>query len=447
MSKLITKILESINKILIPIFVKQKMYYLLSLLLIVNLKKIKKTLPRKKLKYKAIVLHKSGGIDDLIESQRKFNNDILFLSCPRSFFKQIFNTIINIKKHSITDNNYASKNKQINNLKLKYKNFLGIFIKTLNDLYFFNFIIGFNFNYHAERELHNICHQLKIPFLLIYKESVRTEIQRKYQIHMLKKTNEKINVYKVAVYSKTAKKFLTDVGIINRNNIEVVGCPRLNASFNYKNIVPKNQILYYAIEKYRGLPQSYVKSIGKSYFKDLECHKLYNENYNWQKLHLRTLKILKKFAKKNPEIPIIIKVKTSHYNQNDYKNLPKNITVYKLGVGHSFLEESKIVIAWNTTSILESIAANRFILLPYFHKKNLKLKKEDELILNLREKNYGFSEDDFYKKLNIFLKKKYKKNNINNNQSSLKYYLGNLDNRAGKRLDKFLRNNIFYEKV
>ena len=36
---------------------------------------------------------------------------------------------------------------------------------------------------------------------------------------------------------------------------------------------------------------------------------------------------------------------------------------------------------------------------------------------------------------------------IKNNQSSLKYYLGNLDNRAGKRLDKFLRNNIFYEKV
>ena len=37
-------------------------------------------------------------------------------------------------------------------------------------------------------------------------------------------------------------------------------------------------------------------------------------------------------------------------------------------------KKSKIVIGWNTTAVLEGIASNRFILIPYFHSKNIKKK-------------------------------------------------------------------------
>ena len=59
---------------------------LLCFLLVLNLKKIKKIAPKKKVKHKVIVLYKSGGFDDLVESQKILNNDILFLICPRIFF-------------------------------------------------------------------------------------------------------------------------------------------------------------------------------------------------------------------------------------------------------------------------------------------------------------------------------------------------------------------------
>ena len=100
------------------------------------------------------------------------------------------------------------------------------------------------------------------------------------------------------------------------------------------------------------------------------------------------------------------------------------------------------MIAWNTTSIMEGIAANRFILLPYYHFKKNNFKKENELILNLKNENYGYSEKDFYKKLDYFIKKIYKKNKIYNNQYSLKHYLGNADNKASFRLNNFIRKNI-----
>ena len=107
------------------------------------------------------------------------------------------------------------------------------------------------------------------------------------------------------------------------------------------------------------------------------------------------------------------------------------------------MKNSKVVIGWNTTAIIEAIAANRFLLLPYFFKKN-KLSKKIQLKLKLKKNNYGFSENDFYKKLYFFTKKNYKRKKIYNSSYSLEYYLGNSDNNAGKRLNNFLKSNLIY---
>ena len=48
----------------------------------------------------------------------------------------------------------------------------------------------------------------------------------------------------------------------------------------------------------------------------------------------------------------------------------------------------------------------------------------------------------FFEKLVLFKKKKYSKKVSFNNQYSLKYHLGNQDNKADLRLDRFIRKNI-----
>lgn len=430
-----------LNKKLISYLVKHKMIYLLSLLFIFSLKKIKIIKPKSNPKYRVIVLSKSGGVEDLIESQKRYNKDILFLSCKRHFFKIIFQTIYQNYSKSILKKN-------TNNFKIQYYNFLSLFLKQLKKQYNFKMFIGFNFNYYAEQDLHKACTKLKIPFLLLFKESVLTELEKDYFVYTIKKKREKFNGYKVAVYSKSAKEFLIKSNIINKNKIEVIGCSRLSISHSYKNVLPSNQILYYAIQGDRGLPNRFIKEFGENYFKGFKYEKIYNKNHSWKELHLKTLKILKKFANENPNISIIIKTKTGEIiNKNEYVNLPKNIKLNKSGVGHNLLIKSKVVIAWNTTSILEAIAANRFILLPYFHKKNKDLKKRDELILNLKNRNYGYSEKDFYKKLNFLINKNYKKEILYNNLNSIEYYLGNKDNNADFRLNKFIKNNLNFKKI
>ena len=429
-------------KKLIPYLVNFNAFNLLSLLFILSLSKVKPILPKNKIKFKIIILSKSGGIDDIIESQKKYNNSSLYLACPRIFLVTIFNTIFDDNEYHDTKKFYS----KAGNLKREnYRNFLNKFLKVLKEKYDFHSFIGFNFEFKEEIDFASSCNKLKIPFFLLYKESVLTEKEAKYLRYVLIKLNEKFSGYKIAVYSEYAKKIFTESNFIDRNKIEVIGCPRLSKSFSFKKIIPKNQILYYAIENKRGLPDPFIKYYGNSFFKDFKEHKKYNQKYNWSSLHIKTLNILKKFAKKNPGISIIIKIKTGQLAINkQYLDLPSNIKLQYFGAGHQLLEKSKVVIAWNTTAILEGIAANRFILLPYFHSKKNNLKKENELMLKLKDENYGYSENDFYKKLDFFMKNKYDKNKTYNNHYSLKYHLGNSDNKADLRLSRFLNKNIKY---
>ena len=60
-----------IIKILIPYLVKYNALHLISLLFILSLSKIKSILPKKKINLRVVVLSKSGGMNDIIESQKK----------------------------------------------------------------------------------------------------------------------------------------------------------------------------------------------------------------------------------------------------------------------------------------------------------------------------------------------------------------------------------------
>ena len=434
-----------IVKILIPYLVKYNALNLLSFLFILNLSKIKSILPKKKVKFKIIILSKSGGIDDVVQSQKKNNDDCLYLACPRIFLITVFNTIFDNQEYHNSKKFYSKQGKIKRD---NYKSFLVEFLKILKKRYDIHAFIGFNFEFKEEIELAAACEKLKISFLLLYKESVLTEEEAQYLRYVLIKLNEKFNGHKIAVYSDYAKKIFTESNFVDKNKVEVIGCPRLAKSFSFKKKVPKNQILYYAIESKRGLPDPFIEYYGNKFFKDLKEHREYNPKYNWNLLHVKTLSVLKKFAAKNPDISIIIKIKTGQLtNKKQYLDLPSNIKLKYFGAGHQLIEKSKVIIAWNTTAILEGIAANRFILLPYFHTKKNNLKKKNELILKLKDENYGYSENDFYKKLDFFMKNNYKKNHIHNDQYSLKYHLGNADNKADLRLNRFLNKNIKYKNI
>jgi hypothetical protein len=105
------------------------------------------------------------------------------------------------------------------------------------------------------------------------------------------------------------------------------------------------------------------------------------------------------------------------------------------------LKDSTVIIDFNSSVVYETIPTNRNLIVPNFNKENKRLKKR--LLKVANQKYFANSQNDFYRKLNFYLKSSYKNQKLSNvDITTLDYYLGNIDRTSGKRMNKFL-NQVF----
>ena len=107
-------------------------------------------------------------------------------------------------------------------------------------------------------------------------------------------------------------------------------------------------------------------------------------------------------------------------------------------MGHKLLKDASIVIAFNSTIVLEAILANRNLIIPNFNNENI-LRKN--FLLNVKNNKYFVNnKKQFIKKINDYLKLKYKVKKISKDDlETLKYYTGNTDGKSGMRVQKFIK--------
>ena len=433
--------LLKINYFFIPILLFLKGYKLIYLLLRLNLRKIKNISPKEKKKSKVIVLKKSGGLEDLIDSQKKYNKYIDYYLLPRAFIKAIFKYYI--KKEMVVEdyNYYFNKSIEVKERKKKYREALIKIISILKNKFGFNAFISFNFNYYAERELHAACKALNIKFIVLHKESIFSPNEEKVIKNIYKNYSKKFEGYKIATYSNNERNFIVNAKVASKNQVKVIGCPRLDKCFLMRKIKPKKKVVYYMVEDQRGLPNEYFRYYDKTFRKQF---KFYNDvNYkklNWIDLRKKTTDTLIELAKKNKNIEFIFKGKVGvmEHSKENLPSLPPNCKVILGGTGEQLLKDAKLIIGWNSTVILEAIAANRRVLIPYFGLKKNFFAQKFEIDFKLNLKNKGINDQDFKKKFFNFIKKPYNKNKNNNSLSSVKQHLGNVDGKSEKRLDQFI---------
>ena len=176
-------------------------YFILNLN-IRKLKKIYKSSPDNK-NIKVLVFPKSGGLDDLISSQKNYNKRIQYFTMPRYLTKKIFKFFLG---ENLNDYKYLSDDKSINKRKLLYRNFLVELLKIFKRKFKLNAIISFNLFYKSDREIQEASKIVGIKFLVIQKESVHSPIEEKIIESIYKKNSGKFKGEKVAVYSEAEKK-------------------------------------------------------------------------------------------------------------------------------------------------------------------------------------------------------------------------------------------------
>ena len=424
--KILYRVILVISYILIEFSIRINSHRISAFIIWLNIRKVKIIKHNSHNLKKILVFPKTGGYEDLIQSyynQKK--NNIAFFVLPRLFLIKIFS--YHFKKIEKKDYFTKPANYSENRSKNEYIKYLIKTFSTLEKFIKIDGFISFNIFYRAEKHLEEVFKKLNKKYIILHKESTFTPIEEANSIKVYRKYNTKSLAHKISVYSESQKKILIKSKIAKNNQIRVNGCPRSDYAFRLRKIKPKkNVIIYYIIEKYRGSELILDKS-----------------DINWNELYDQTLKYLICFAKKNPNLKIIFKGKIGIHTRENFNTdiLPKNCSFIVGRTGEELLRNATVVIAFNSMTVFETIASNRNLIIPNFNKEN---KNKEKMLLKISNQKYFVnSESQFYRKLNFYLNSKYKNKNLSNtDKKTLKYYLGVIDGKSGKKVQNFLSKNL-----
>ena len=413
------------------IALRQNNHILAAFILRLNITKFSKIIHRNKKIKKILVFPKSGGVEDLIEAfQNNRKNNIAFFFLQRIFLKKIFHFHFQNTDKSKYHSDYKTKPKtKIESIRKELNvKFLTKTFYILNKFFKLDGFISFNLFYYNEKYLEEVCQNLNKKFIILHKESVFTPNDEKGMPIIYRDYNNKSLANKIFVYSENQKKLLIKSGIANKKQIIVNGCSRSDYVFRLRKVAPSEKnILFYLMDANRGTNEHL------------------NINVNFETLLIKTLNYLKQFAIKNPNIKVILKGKTGVHSKEKFysSSLPKNVIFIEGGSGEKLLENASVVIAFNSTIVFETMLSNRNLIIPNF---NNEYKKKKQFLHKINKKYLVNSKTDFFDKIKIYLKHKYKNKKLTKyDKKIIDYYLGNSDGKAGERL-KINLNNVINKK-
>jgi len=311
----------------------------------------------KRKKYRVLTLGKPIFNEDL-KNINRLDGDLQFLLFPRlllsSFIKRRFQNFEELNDgsyHLLLDNTVEQKK---------------IFSDIKKTFYYINKILKIdaiftgNYVYVSQQELFKVAGLSNIPVIVLYKEGMFLEdISPKIAEKLYK--NKRFLGSKILFYNEPIKQKLIDSKIpgITEDTSEVVGIPRLDNYFNdYKDIKENKFVLFAfdALVKYKNLVDSPEH---KDQFIE-RCNEFQNSIFT--------------FCKEN-NYPLIIKVKDSPSEMknilsilkiDDIRSLPDHIEIIKNKSSLQLVSESKFVAGYASTTLLEGMILDRYLLSPGF---------------------------------------------------------------------------------
>ena len=307
---------------------------------------------------RVLCLGRSIFLDDVV-AMAKCSGLIHYQIIRLSYLQIIFDQCrANDDWAALTELNYHTTN--IGQLtKERYYRYLEKIMPSLQKRLGFQAVISGNFGYVVQQELTKLCRVLRIPVVILDKEGITLANDLEVDMSIIAKKRflaDKILFYNQLVRREMLK--LTSIGL-SADQTAVVGIPRLDYYFQNQGGESKNQVVFFAFQTaYRfGLliknPTVLDQVVQRS------------ENF---------YKMVMELALKHPEIKVIIKTKSAQFysdyvlgilNKNFNRPIP-NLEIIAHGNVVDLILGSRAVISYNSTTLLEALAAGRIIITPYF---------------------------------------------------------------------------------
>lgn len=414
---------------LFKILVKLKFSYLASFFIYLNIRKLHNL---KKNNKNIIILEKSHGIEDIRIAYKNNKENLNLFVLPRKIFNIIYVSIFKNRAKDLRDNFYLIKDKDLEKKQKTLINFLDQILIDLNKFIKISAFISFNYKYYAERELHKSCKKNNIKFIACHKECNVFDGELDYYKKILLNI-DKFQGDLITVYNERYKNLLIEAKVFDKEKIIVTGMPRADIFFN-KIDNKEEHILIFLISTKRSLKYIYESKLDNK-ISDKE------KSLNWDKLAFETIHSILQVAKNYPNLKFTFKTKVKKDLQTaeQQKLINKfNLDNCKIVYGGNSINQiknSKFVIGFNTTGIIESLIAGKKVLTPYFDIEKDEFKKKfilNDYNLALKAKNT----DEFKNLLKDLIEDKKELNIID--EKILKNlsieHIGNADGLSGKKL-------------
>lgn len=168
--------------------------------------------------------------------------------------------------------------------------------------------------------------------------------------------------------------------------------------------------------------------------------------FSWKKNSKEITNTILYFAKKNPSENFIFKAKPNTVQEEiklaKNKNL-KNVKIYESGNSLELIYNAKIIIAFNTSGILEGMINRKKIIVPLFNMN--KYNKDFMSIYNKNIVEHPKNKKQLIESLKKVLKQKnnlYSKKQEKYLNKLIKFNLGNSDGGSSRRMRLFFRKEL-----
>lgn len=265
--------------------------------------------------------------------------------------------------------------------KLAYRKFLAAVWKHYCAIKPVDVVLCANFGYYAQQEFAAALEEAGTPYIALHKENVKSN--RRVQFwHSVYEKRGPFAGRKILVYNDVERELQVSSGIVEPKKVLVTGMPRLDRIHRWRREHagqdtggPRPQVLllaFWSKEKLTPARASHAANIPAAWDEG-EAEAVWDK-LSWSVLSEGTHRAMAQLALARPDIDVVVKTKAHARKIDDILRLldikdgtpPPNLKVVSGGDPFPLIARSHVVIGFNTTALLEALAAGKPVVMPWF---------------------------------------------------------------------------------
>jgi hypothetical protein len=316
-----------------------------------------------------VVLAKSGFTAD-IEVALK-GSDMVPLFLEREWIKAVAATFLG---DDVTDYGYLGRGADHDEQRAAYRAFLTALLPRYLAAVGTRTLVSGNFVYWAERELAPALRDIGGQLLVLHKEGLLATWPRTADAYRraLEAGVGAFEGARIAVYSRSVGELLVDAGVVDRDRVHVVGVPRIDACHAHRLAgrpgAVARQVTFFTFPTWRGL--SFPADPAPEPLPDTLTQ-------GWSAVLDGCIEAAVELAARRRDLDVVAKVKAGGEDDEATQRLRRAadearragrgaVRLVVAGEGGELAMRSGAILAFNSTVILEGLAAGTPVVVPAF---------------------------------------------------------------------------------